>query len=48
MTLLRKIQVEKITSKNTKRALRDKNADKTTVLLSHLRNNCAFISGYCC
>jgi len=40
--------VEKITSTNTKRALRDKNANKTTVLLSHLRNNYAFIVGYCC
>jgi len=48
MTLLKDIQVEKITSENTKRALRDKNADKTTVLLSHLRNNYAFILGYCC
>jgi len=28
-----------MTSKNTNRALRDTNADKTTVLLSHLRNN---------
>jgi len=48
MTLLKKIQMEKITSKNTKRALRNKNAKKTTVLLSHLRNNYAFIVGYCC
>jgi len=36
MTVLKKIQVEKITSKNTNRALRDTNADKTTVLISHL------------
>ena len=28
-----------MTSKNTNRAIRDTNADKTTVLLSHLRNN---------
>jgi len=48
MTLLKKIQMEKITSKNTNRALRDTNADKTAVLLSHLRNNYAFIVGYCC
>jgi len=48
MNLLKKIQVEKITSKNTKRALRDENANKTTVLLSHLRNSYAFIVGYCC
>jgi len=48
MTSLKKIQVEKITSKNTKRTLRDKNANKTTVLLSHLKNNYAFIVGYCC
>jgi len=31
MTLLKKIEMEKITSKNTNRALRDINADKTTV-----------------
>jgi len=30
--------MDKITPKNTNRALRDTNADKTTVLLSHLRN----------
>jgi len=48
MTLLLKVQMEKITSKNAHRALRDTNADKTTVLLSHLRNNYAFIIGYCC
>jgi len=48
MTLLKKIQMEKFTSKSTNWNLRDTNADKTTVLLSHLRNNCAFIVGYCC
>jgi len=48
MTSLKKIQVEKITSINTKRASRDKNANKTTVLLNHLRNSSAFIVGYCC
>jgi len=48
MTLLKKIQMEKITSKNTNRALLDTNAEKTTVLLSHLRNNYSFIVGYCC
>jgi len=48
MTLLKKIQMEKITSKNTNRTLRDTNCDKTTVLLSHLRNNYAFIVEYCC
>jgi len=48
MTLLKKIQMEKITSKITNLALRDTNAGKTTVLLSHLRNNYAFIVGYCC
>jgi len=47
MTLLKKIQMEKITSKNTNGAIRVTNADKTTVLLSHLRNNYAFIVGYC-
>ena len=35
----RKLKWKKMTSKNTNRALRDTNADKTTVLLSHLRNN---------
>jgi len=40
--------MEKITSENTNRALRDTNTDKTTVLLSPLRNNYAFIVGYCC
>jgi len=48
MTLVKKIQMEKITSKNTNRAKRDTNADKTSVLLNHLRNNDAFIVGYCC
>jgi len=48
MTLLKKIQMEKITFKNTNRAIRGTNADKTTVLLSHLRNNYAFIVGRCC
>jgi len=48
MALLKKIQMEKITSKNTNRALRDTNADKTTLLLSHLRNTYALIVGYCC
>jgi len=38
MTLLKKIQMEKIISKNTSWALRNANADKTTVLLSHLWN----------
>jgi len=36
--------MEKVTSKNTNRALRDTNAVKTTVLLSHFRNNYGFIS----
>jgi len=40
--------VEKITYQNTKGAFRDKNANKTTVLLSHLKNNYTFIVGYCC
>jgi len=48
MTLLKKIQMEKIASKNTNRALHDTNADKTTILLRHLRNNYVFIAGYCC
>jgi len=48
MTLLKKIQMEKMTSKNTNRVIHDTNADKTTVLLSHLRTNYAFIVGYCC
>jgi len=47
MTLLKKIAREKMTSKITNRTLRDTNADKTTVLLSHLRNNYGFIVGYC-
>jgi len=38
----------KITSKNTNRVLRDTNADKTTVLFRHLRNNYILIVGYCC
>jgi len=33
MTLLKKIQIGKTTSKNINRALRDTNADKTTALL---------------
>ena len=33
--------------KNTNPAFRDTNADKTTVFLSHLSNNYAFIVGYC-
>jgi len=45
MTLLKKIQTAKITSKNINRALRDTNAEKTTALFSHLRNNYAFIAG---
>jgi len=40
--------MEKITSKNTNQDLRNTNADKTTVLLSHQRNNYALIVGYCC
>jgi len=48
MTLLEKVEMEKITSKNTNRALHDTNADKTTALLTYLRNNYAFIVGYCC
>jgi len=47
MPLLKNIQMEKIASKNTNRDLRDTNAVKITVLLSHLRNNYAFIVGYC-
>jgi len=43
MTLLKKIKMEKNHIKNTNRALRDTNADKTTALLSHLRNNYDFI-----
>jgi len=38
--------MEKITFKNTNRRSRDTNADKTTALLSHPRNNYAFIVGY--
>jgi len=48
MTSLKIIQMEKATSKNTNRALRDTSVDKTTVLLSHPRNNYAFIVGCCC
>jgi len=48
MTSLNKIQMEKITSKNNNRVIRDTNADKTTVLRGHLRHNYAFIVGYCC
>ena len=48
MILLKKYQIENITSKNTNRNLRDTNADKTTVLLSELRNNYVIIVGYCC
>jgi len=47
MTSLKKIKMEKITSKNTNRDLRHTNADNTTVLPSHLRNNYAYIVGYC-
>jgi len=47
MTLLKKIQMEKIARKTTNRALRDTNTVKITVLLSHLRNNYAFTVGYC-
>jgi len=38
--------LEKIACENTNRALRYTNAVKITVLLRHLRNNCAFIVGY--
>jgi len=38
--------MEKITSKNTKWALRHRSAYKTTVLLR--RNNYVFIVWYCC
>jgi len=48
MTLLKKIQMKKITPENTNPALRDTNTGKTTVLLSHLRNKYAFIVRYCC
>jgi len=47
MTYLKKIQMGRNTSKKTNRALPDTKADKTAVLLSHLRNNYAFIIGYC-
>jgi len=46
--IFKKIQNVKITSKNSNRALRDTHADKTIVLLNHLRNNYAFIVGCCC
>jgi len=36
MTLLKMIPMEKITSKNIKRALRNRNADKTTELLRRM------------
>jgi len=42
MTYGRKFKWNKITSNNTNRAIRDTNADKTTVLLSHLWNKNAF------
>jgi len=49
MALRKKIQMKKKSHlKSTNRTLRDTSADKTTVLLSHLRNNYAFIVGYCC
>jgi len=38
--------MEKITSKNNKRALHNRNSNKTTVLLR--RNNYVFVVGYCC
>jgi len=38
--------MEKITSRNTKRALRERNANTTTVLLKG--RNFVFIVGYCC
>jgi len=47
MTLLKKIQMEKIACKTTNRALCDTNAVKIIILLSHLGNNYAFIVGYC-
>jgi len=37
-----------MTSKNINQALRNRNADKTTVLLSHRGKNYAFIVRYCC
>jgi len=48
MTSLKKIQMEKITSKNTNQASGDTNADKTALLLGYLRNNYAFVVGHCC
>jgi len=47
MTLLKKIQMEKIACENTNLALRDANTVKITLLISHLRKNYAFIVGYC-
>jgi len=38
--------MEKITSKNTKRVLRNRNANKTIAL--YRRRNYVFIVGYCC
>jgi len=38
IALLKKTKMEKITSKNTKRALRNKNGKITTVLVSHRSN----------
>ena len=43
----KKFKRKEIISKNTNRTLRDTNADRKTVLLSHLRNNYAFIAEYC-
>ena len=43
LTLLKKVKTEKISSKNTKQALRNRNAKKTTVLLR--RSNDVFIVG---
>jgi len=39
MTTEENLNGQKIASKNTNRALRDTNAVKITVLLTHLRNN---------
>ena len=46
MTLFKKIKMEKITSKNTKRASRNRNPNETTALLS--RSKYVFIVGYYC
>jgi len=43
MALLKKIKMEKVTAKNTKGALRNRNANKTTVFLR--KSNCVFIVG---